>query len=214
MCVHRRRNLFDFTCWNCVFFTISLTVIGILGAMLLFFIESGSFGGVSFFGSVVLIPLLMPVVGKLFGLKLWQTMDICGPCVAIMIGCMRVNCFLSGCCGGWEIQVYDICFAWPTQIMDSIGDFAIASWLIKWEASSQKRGGLYPLFMVSYGIMRFILEFLRNTPKDWLYLSHGQWFSAISIAAGLTWFLCIKYMSASHTSRLALLIKKGKRETL
>ena len=30
-----------------------------------------------------------------------------------------------------------------------------------------------------------MLEFFRDTPKDWLYLSHGQWFSIVSAIAGV-----------------------------
>ena len=41
--------------------------------------------------------------------------------------------------------------------------------------------------MLTYGVLRFFVEFLRDTPKDWVTLSHGQWFSlaAIIISAGI-----------------------------
>lgn len=187
LCICKRRTFFSLNIWQCGAFTALLTAVGVAGAMLLFFLESGSFGGVSFFGSVYLIPLVMPLVGMLFRLRSGQTMDVCGPCVAIMIGCMRVNCFLSGCCGGVETCLGDFCFSWPTQALDSIGDFAILFWLLRLEAMGKAEGTLYPLFMLAYGTMRFLLEFLRDTPKDWLYLSHGQWFALISILCAATW---------------------------
>lgn len=198
---YRRRDVFGMKFWQCAAFTLFLTVVGVIGAMLMFFFESGSFGGVSFFGSVFFIPVLMPLIGLLFRLHAGQTMDICGPCVAIMIGCMRFNCFLSGCCGGWEMYIGDYCFRWPTQAIDSVGDFAILFWLLQLEANEKAKGQLYPLFMISYSTMRFLLEFLRDTPKDWLYLSHGQWFALICIVVGMVWLLCGK-QKAGHNDTI------------
>lgn len=197
VCLWGRRKRFSLNLWQSVVFTVLLTLVGVAGAMLLFYLESGSFGGVSFYGSVFLIPLLMPLIGMLFRLKPGQTMDLCGPCVAIMIGCMRFNCVLSNCCGGWQVCLGALCFSWPTQAMDSIGDFAIMLWLLQLEREHRAKGALYPGFMIAYSIMRFLLEFLRDTPKDWLYLSHGQWFALAAIVAGLLWITLQKQRSSS-----------------
>lgn len=186
-CLCARRNRFSLNVVQSAQFTLLLTLVGVAGAMLLFYLESGRFGGVSFYGSVFLIPLLMPLIGMLFRLKPGQTMDLCGPCVAIMIGCMRFNCVLNGCCGGWEVCLGSLCFSWPTQAMDSIGDFVILLWLLQLEREARAKDILYPCFMVAYSIMRFVLEFLRDTPKDWLDLSHGQWFALAAIALGMLW---------------------------
>ena len=205
VCLCKRRHLFRVSVVQSIVFTVLLTVTGVAGAKLLFILEniketleSGiSLGGVSFFGSVFLIPILMPLVGKLFGLTGKQTMDICGPCVAIMIGCLRVGCYLQGCCGGWEACLGDMCFVWPTQAIDSIADFAILIWLLQTESEGRGEGKLYPMFMVSYSAMRFFLEFLRDTPKDWLMMSHGQWFSLVAILIGFVW------LKSEHKGRVS-----------
>ena len=192
LCVLYRRKYFPLQWGTGVIFTLILTVVGVLGAKLLFVLENLqetlenglSLGGVSFFGSVFLILMLMPLVGRLFRLRDGQTLDLCAPCVAVMIGCMRVGCFLTGCCGGWEVCVGNWRFRWPTQAMDSIGDFAILLLLMQWEEQGKQKNLLYPWFMVFYSIMRFFIEFLRDTPKDWLFLSHGQWFSLAAVAIG------------------------------
>lgn len=196
VCAYLRREQFRLSLPLCIGFSLLLTVCGVVGAMVLYFLECGSFGGVSFYGSVILIPLLMPLIGLLFRLKPGQTMDLCGPCVALMIGCLRINCFISGCCGGWMACVGDFCFTWPTQMIDSIADFAIMLWLLRTEAKQPHSGKLYPMFMVSYSVMRFFLEFLRDTPKDWLNLSHGQWFALAAITIGVSWLMVLKKHSA------------------
>lgn len=191
-CVFKRRKVFSLNFFQCSAFTVLLTITGVAGAMLLYFFECGSFGGVSFYGSVFLIPIAMPLFGLLFHLHPKQTLDICGPCVAIMIGCMRVNCFLSGCCGGWEMCINGFCFNWPTQVIDSIMDFAILAWLLRVEKKKPLSGTLYPMFMILYSVMRFFLEFLRDTSKDWLCLSHGQWFALIAVLIGGVWMLILR----------------------
>ena len=105
-----------------------------------------------------------------------------------MLGTIRIGCFLEGCCGGVVCTLGNNSFKWPTQIMEAFLDFGILVWLLIIESRSDKRRGLlYPRFMISYGLVRFIIEFFRDTPKDWLGLSHGHWFSIVSFVAGLVW---------------------------
>lgn len=56
--------------------------------------------------------------------------------------------------------------------------------LLLYERFWKNQGRLYPFIMVYYGVFRFFLEFLRNTPKEWLGFSHGQWFAVASLAIG------------------------------
>ncbi|MBR2024231.1 MAG: prolipoprotein diacylglyceryl transferase [Clostridia bacterium] len=42
----------------------------------------------------------------------------------------------------------------------------------------------YPRLLLLYGGARFVIEFFRSTAKDWLYLSHAQWFSLAAIIIG------------------------------
>lgn len=199
--VWHHRDVYHFNGVKTVLFTILLTIVGFSGAKLLFVLENLrvaleegiSLGGVSFFGSVFLIPLLMPLIGYLFHLLADETMDICGPCVAIMICCMRLGCYLQGCCGGWELCLGNLCFSWPTQALESIGDFTIFLLLAHWQKDEKRRGQLYPLFMLFYSLMRFGVEFLRDTPKDWMFLSHGQWFALVAIVAATIWLALMRH---------------------
>lgn len=195
VCMVKRRERFHFSILKCVLFTVILTIVGVAGARLLFilenfkdYLENGSNnGGVSFFGSVYLIMILMPLVGKALGLKGAQALDASAPCVAIMVGCLRVGCFLRDCCGGWEMCMGDFCFRWPTQAIEGILDFVIMSWLLQSEENGKGKDILYPAFMLSYSTMRFFIEFFRDTPKDWLRMSHGQWFSLAAILIAIMW---------------------------
>ena len=187
--------------------TILLTLVGVAGAKLMFATENGfqAWGGISFFGSVFLIPVMMPLLGLLFRLKFSQTLDLCAPCVAIMITCLRVNCMISGCCGGWQVCIGEVCFTWPTQAIESVMDLIIFLLLLKLGTDNTHNGRLYPTFMISYGSIRFLLEFLRDTPKEWLFMSHGQWFSLIAIVIGIAWLVLGKRIDnrgiSQHSSK-------------
>lgn len=184
----RRRKLYRLTSWQACVFTVLVMISGLAGCKLLFVLENWQYtrengitpGGFSFFGAVFLVPLLMALFGRLFKLRPGESINASAPCVCAMVGTIRVGCFLNGCCGGWATASG---FVWPTQAMESIGDFIILLWLLSREKQGDRT--LYPEFMFTYGILRFLIEFLRDTNKDWLMLSHGQWFSMIGILIGL-----------------------------
>lgn len=194
----RRRRQLGLNVFSSILFAALLTVCGIAGARLLFILEnlddlsnaiSGS--GVSFFGSVYLIPIVMPLIGRLFRMKGKTTLDLCAPCVAIMIACIRIGCLLGGCCGGWVVYIGNTYFAWPTQIMESIGDFLIFLWLGKLHRQRHHEGKLYPYLMISYSVLRFFIEFLRYSPEKWLIFSAGHAFAVIAIIAAVLWLRII-----------------------
>lgn len=201
-----RKSRFGLGYVKAAVFTILLTVCGLLGTKVLYVLENLqsvianglSLGGVSFFGAVYLVPLLMIPFGKLFSLRGKQTTDACALCVLSMIGFMRFGCFFSGCCGGIEATVLGMSFVWPTQALESIGDFVILAILWKYENQNRFAGGLYPLFMIFYSVMRFFIEFMRDTEKNLLYMSHGQWFSLVAIMAGLIWLAALGFRGNVH----------------
>ena len=160
---------------------------GVAGCKLLYILEHLgepiTVGGFSFFGAVFLVPPLMALFGLLFRLKPTESINASAPCVNAMIGTIRVGCFLNGCCGGWTLANG---FRWPTQALESVGDFVILFRLLNREEKGDRF--LYPRFMLAYSILRFLIEFLRDTPKDWLRLSHGQWFAiAAALIAVTVW---------------------------
>ena len=200
----KRREEYGLSLLSCMVFTVLLTVCGVLGAKILYCLENIQYvlengipgGGLSFFGSVFLIPVFMLPLGLLFRLKPRQTLALCAPNVAAMIGCIRVGCFLSGCCGGWLVNIGRMSFHWPTQAMESVGDFLILSVLLELSRNENfDTRQSYPIFLVSYGILRFFVEFLRDTKKGILFMSNGNWFALLSIAVGLCSILVLKRTS-------------------
>lgn len=182
-----RRNRYELSFISAVCFPLILLMCGVLGAKLLFYIESGfkSFGGMSFFGAVYLVMMVMPLFGKMFHLKPLQTLDVCAPCVASIIGFMRFGCFCAGCCGGRVCNIGASSFVWPTQIIEGFGDILILALLLSFEQKEKWQGCLYSIFLIVYGILRFLVEFVRDTPKSIMGFSEGQWLAFGGIILGI-----------------------------
>lgn len=163
-----------------------LLLCAVLGAKLLFILENrGDTSGMSLFGAVYLVLIVMPLIGRLFSLGGNETLDACAPCGAAIIGFCRFGCYINGCCGGWYTSIGGHIFQWPTQLIESFCDFMIMGFLLMREKQPHRRGSQYGLFLVLYCTSRFLIEFLRDTHKDWFLLSRGQWFSVLGFVLGL-----------------------------
>ena len=197
-----RRKRYGFGIISSVLFSVLTVVLGLTGAKLLYIfenwkstLESGiTLGGVSFFGSVFLIPALMIPCGYLFKLKPKRSLDAVAPCVAVMIGFIRVGCFLNGCCGGWTTNSG---FTWPTQAMESICDFMLLFFLLQLEKKQKFEGWLYPILLTSYSAYRFLIEFLRDTPRTSIGLANGHFFAIAGMIIGAIWLLILNHRKKS-----------------
>lgn len=189
MLLKSRREKYGLHPTQAFLFATAELIVGVLGCKLLYILENIAWihkngmtlGGFSFYGAVFLILLLMPLIGRLLRMNAPDSLDHAAVCITAMLAAIRIGCFLNGCCGGRVFSVGDFYFTLPTQLIECICDFGILSFLLKCEKRNKAGSLLYPVFMLLYGSARFLIEFLRNTPKDWLGLSHAHWFSAASI---------------------------------
>ena len=190
-----RRMYFGLSVTKTVVFTFMLTICGLVGTKILYILEhfeevqaiGVTIGGLSFYGAVFLVPILMPLGCRWLSLDRVQSNDASSLCGLIMLGSMRFGCFLQNCCGGITTMIGNVYFRWPTQAIESVGDFILLAFLLRKERQQKCVGKLYPLFMVYYSILRFFVEFLRDTPKDLWNLSRGQWYALVSILIGSVW---------------------------
>ena len=93
--------------------------------------------------------------------------------LAVAIGFGKIGCYLNGCCGGY--------FFIPVQLIESAFQFIAASILYVIYKKTKSISVLFPLYMLAYLIMRFIVEFVRIEPKIWINLTIYQILSLIFI---------------------------------
>lgn len=186
-----RKNVCKLSTGKAIVTGILLALLGFVGAKILFIIENINYilqnnisiglGGVSFFGTVFFMPLVIPIIGKLMNVDALSYLDYCTPAGIIMLACIRCGCFMRGCCHGITIWAASNPLIFPTQLMECTLDLFLLDYILKLERSHQFDKARYIIFMGTYGIIRFFIEFLRDTPKTLCLLSNGQWFSIICI---------------------------------
>lgn len=129
--------------------------------------------------------------------------DALVPEVALAQGFGRIGCFLAGCCYGHETHAwYGVVFPEnslavpgvkliPTQLISSVGDFAIFGILILIDIKTKNHpkrlaGDVGFCYMILYGIGRFLVEILRNDPRGAVgVLSTSQFISIFMFGLGV-----------------------------
>jgi prolipoprotein diacylglyceryltransferase len=152
----------------------------------------------SLFGAVFLDPLLTYVIAKVKRIDFKNAYDIF--CIGYMLPILfgRTNCFFAGCCvsGTFYYPIIGT-VVWPIreiEVLYYLGFIAVFAPRIM---RKETCGEVYPLFMASYGVLRFVLEWTRELyyPIGPLHLSH-IW-ALISFAIGLVLYKRVLSTGAS-----------------
>ncbi len=196
-----KRSQYHLSTAETIVFPIIFLIIAYIGAKLLYIIEdyktfknSGfQLSGVSLFGAIYLVLLIVPLIALITKKSVFAMYDFFTPFGIILLACTRMGCFFNGCCGAPIIWKGFRPIILPVQLMEVTCDLLILELCFWVEKKYPFKGLMYPIFMLTYGICRFLLEFLRDTPKDILNLSHGQIFSLIAIALSIVLITIYKY---------------------
>jgi phosphatidylglycerol:prolipoprotein diacylglycerol transferase len=150
-------------------------------------------GGMSFHGGLLGVMLAMGYAAWRHGVQYLRLMDFVAPLVPLGLAAGRLGNFINGELWG---RVTDLPWGMvfrgagdaprhPSQLYE----FALVWWF---SALPRPRGQVSALFLVGYGVFRFIAEFARE-PDSYLGflalgLTMGQWLCLPMIAGGLGLF--------------------------
>ena len=183
----RKKHFPQVAIWKMVLLTLWLTITGVLGTMVLAYIEMGKFGGTSFYGAVFMVPILI-LPAMLMRITYKDILNLCAPAECAMLLVMRFDCLDKGCCFGRYLPALE--FQFPSQIAEMVVAITIMITLIQMHRKD-RQVQLYPWYMILYGVCRFILQGFRYGGTDpWvLGLSQGHLWSLVSMAIGTVWLL-------------------------
>ncbi len=143
-------------------------------------------------------------------LNFLKTADHFAPPLVLAHAFGRLGCFMAGCCYGspsggapgvaftsplCEVpQAYLGVPLHPTQLYEAAGNFLIFG-VLAWLSHRGKRragGTILAVYMLSYSVLRFLIEFLRGDDRggSWLGLSPAQALSIVAASAAI--FMLIK----------------------
>ena len=177
---------------------------GFVGAKLLYvLVEFDSFlenpmdvlgsEGFVVYGGIIVGALVGILYCRIKKLPCWEYFDLLAPSIAVAQGFGRIGCFLAGCCYGrptdafWGVTFPEGSFApagvplIPTQLISSAGDFIITGILLVYSKHNKKAGNVGILYMLLYGIGRFLVECLRSDDRGTVRTLSTSQFISIGI---------------------------------
>lgn len=156
-------------------------------------------GGMSFHGGLLGVILVMFLLAKKWNLTFFQVSDFVAPMVPIGLGAGRIGNFINGELWGKPTDVSwgmvfpqaDQLVRHPSQLYQFLLEGVILFSLL-WLFSNKPRptASISGLFLVLYGVFRFMVEFVREPDVHigyiaWEWLTKGQLLSLPMILLGL-----------------------------
>ena len=178
-----RKNKYDLSIKESIISFVLIVFCGVLGTFILFYIENGLWGGISFYGSIMIGPLLLYPFAKLFGINYRDILSWCSPTVCVVHIFSKINCYVMGCCGGKDI--YNFYCPIPLQLLEAIAIFIIMLLLIILEHTKINRKIIFPTYLVLYGFIRYILNYFRKGLRTLYFLPAGHLWSVIVVIVGI-----------------------------
>ena len=187
-------------------------VFGFLGAKLLFvLVEFKAFlanpmsvlgsEGFVVYGGIIAGVLSAIVYCRIKKVVFLEYFDLAAPSIALAQGFGRIGCFLAGCCYGRETDSWcGVVFPeggqapagvklLPTQLFSSAGDFLLVVVLILYHKKAKHTGDVGAMYMLLYGVGRFVLEFFRSDDRGEVgALSTSQAISLVIVAGAFLLF--------------------------
>lgn len=134
--------------------------------------------GFVFYGGLAGSILAFYLYCRQFKIPFGRVMELIAPAIPLFHFFGRIGCYTAGCCGGIG--------GFPLQLVEAFGNFLIFALIIYIQDRRRSFDGTFPLYMLTYGCMRFVLEFFRGDPERGFIgpLSVSQWISIAVVLIG------------------------------
>ena len=132
-------------------------------------------------------------------------LDILGPAMALAHAFGRISCFMQGCCFGKPAPQgfpFAVCFppgsgaaarypsllssgsepVYPVQLFESAGNILMCVILLLLLRKRKYAGTIGGVYLILYGVMRFLIEFMRGDHTDSILGLTPSQFIAVAIA--------------------------------
>ena len=164
--------------------------------------------GQSLFGGVLLLPLIYIISAKVFRCKLCDVFDILAMCTITTLLFARIACILGGCCYGTFIPGSES-IRWPTRELEIIFYIILLIVLYRKNRRNSLPGEIWPIYMISYGIFRFIEEWLREGEQVLGPFHYGHIWAILSVAIGISIYGELRNQNEKKKGKIQ---KKGVRQ--
>lgn len=188
----------------------TLTILfGILSATLFQYIFNlldgiNEFGAMTFYGGLIggtgfFILFYFIFIKKKYNISILNIVIIAPACIALAHAFGRIGCFADGCCYGIETDSFlGVKFpfldhkVYPTQLFESAFLFILGG-LLYYLAIKKNNKYTMPIYLLSYGVWRFLIEFIRGDDRGarLFGLYPAQVISILLVLAGIVLIILI-----------------------
>jgi len=161
--------------------------------LVVFSLTNGGFSGLVWYGGFFggLIAFVIYIWKK--NLSFWKIADIFAPFTALGYGIVRIGCFLNGCCYGKVTDsAFGVVFPYvdafprhPTQLYSSAANILIFIFLMWYLPRKKFDGQIFLIYLMTYSIYRFVVEFFRANLVMYGPLSTSQTYSVVLFVAAV-----------------------------
>ena len=186
------------------FFTTILLSWGccLLSARVWHFIESGDFNQNSFFGVVFLLPLFEMLLSKILKIETWKMTNICTLLTSITYAVSKISCTINNCCIGKMITMPNgLQRIFPSSKVECAFGFILFFMFLILILKYKNSKILYPIFMIVYGVGRFILNSFRLEEPIFSFFRIGHIWSVCSIVIGIISIILIINFNKNHLQK-------------
>ena len=143
------------------------------------------FAKISLFGGVFFMPLTFWLGAKLTKRKISDVFDILAIALIFTMLCARINCLATGCCEGLPIPGTNG-LRWPTRELEIVYYIVFILIFAPRVVKGDTKGEVYPLYMLSYGAFRFLVEFMRASYNSVKIVHISHFWALVSFCVGLS----------------------------
>lgn len=124
-------------------------------------------GGYVFYGGLFGVILGIITVSRVRKRDVMETLDFASPAFPLFHSIARIGCLFAGCCYGvpwsWGVVLQgENIVRFPVQLVESFCDVLIFALLLHRAKKVGSDKGNFALYMTTYAVCRFILEFFRG----------------------------------------------------
>jgi phosphatidylglycerol---prolipoprotein diacylglyceryl transferase len=172
--------------------------------------------GFVFYGGFIVATLTMAVYARAKRLPLAKVADLLAPCIAFGHAFGRLGCFFNGCCYGkactlpWAVKfpsphVMAGIPLHPTQLYEVIGNVVLFLGLSAFAKHKRFDGQIWWLYVLSYGVLRFVIEFFRGDYERYYFggFTLGHAIAAAMIVVALVALARLHPQAQKASSRIA-----------
>ncbi len=169
------RKRFSYRWYIALLLGFIMTLVEVFSAKIMFLIENPNSikngvswtSGYSLFGAFFFAPLFLILISLLLKFNFLDLLDYLFPAGLLNVAFCRIGCMCAGCCYGievgWGITNGTVNGLFPVQPIEAgldLGAFFLIHFLMT--KDKLRRGEAFYITYISYGLIRFTMEFLRH----------------------------------------------------